>query len=104
MKRLPFDFHTVQYSEEYGDLDIYATGYCTPDFPGTMYRNNGDPGDPPESGETVWETVEIFDAANILRFALSRKANEFEPDWDALKEKAREDAEGRQDVRDNRED
>jgi hypothetical protein len=92
MKRLPFAIHTVQYNEVYGDLDVYATGYCTPDIPGTMYRSNGDPGDPPEPGECEFSAVQAYDADGKEVFKLANDINPFEPDWEALEEKAREDA------------
>lgn len=91
MKRLPFAIHTVQYSEIYGDLDVYATGYCTPDIPGTMYRSNGDPGDPPEAGEIVFLSVDAYDSDGAKVFEHG-KISQVEPDWEALEEKAREDA------------
>ena len=92
MTRYPFDIHTVQYNEEYGDIDIYATGYCTKDFPGTMYRSNGDPGDPPEPGECEFEKVQAFNASGQEVFNLCNKNSPIEPHWDALEEKARTDA------------
>ena len=91
MARYPFDIHTVQYNEEYGDLDIYATGYCTKDFPGTMYRRNGDPGDPPEPGECEFQMVTAFDADGKKLYQTGA-IETIEPDWEELEENAKADA------------
>lgn len=92
MTRYTFDIHTTQYNEEYGDLDIYATGYCTKDFPGTMYRSNGDPGDPPEPGECEFLIVRGYDADGNKVYDKNDGTKLVEPDWEALEEKARTDA------------
>lgn len=38
--------------EQYGEILVTAEGVITAYYPATMYRKNGDPGDPEEGGET----------------------------------------------------
>ena len=44
----------------YVEFEVECTGKLTPYHPATMYKNNGDPGDPEEGGELVDFTVELF--------------------------------------------
>lgn len=42
-----------------GGQDLRVTWHYDPGHPGTMYRRNGDPGDPPEPAEWYAEKVEL---------------------------------------------
>ena len=52
-----------------GGQDLRVTWHYDPGHPGTMYRSNGDPGDPPEPEEWYAEKVELkakLDASHDL--------------------------------------
>lgn len=92
VKRYPFDIETRQDNPEYGTISITARGYCTKDTPGTMYARNGDPGDPPEAGETIYLEVGASNEDGIDLYDHSRKENKINLDWEDLDEKAYENA------------
>lgn len=83
--RKSFEIETTQYSEEFGDVTIVACGTISPYYPATMYRANGDPGDPAEGGEVEYDDLTCYDSDGDEVV--------FEPDFDALDEIATEQAE-----------
>lgn len=70
----------------YLELEVEVTGEYTPEKPGTFYRSNGDPGDPPEYAEFSIQKVECkgVDITKILS----------DDDWSSLEESCIEDIEG----------
>jgi len=63
MKRYPFEFETEVGKKD--ELMLYCRGYVAEYVPATMYRNNGDPGDPAEGGEVEIEEMYVTDENGI---------------------------------------
>lgn len=74
------------------EIDVEVEAHVTPGFAGTMYRSNGDPGDPPESGEVEvmsvcgpdgeieFESLSASDQERLERLAEERAEN-YEAAW-----------------------
>lgn len=96
MKRYLFSITHNQTNDEYGEITIEASGYCTEDTPGTMYARNGDPGDPPEAGETEYNSVVVRGEDGKVLYDQRNRINPCDGykiiDWDDLEEAARENA------------
>ena len=62
-KREEFSF-----DRDFGDegYSVHAEGYIEAFFPGQKHNRNGDPGDPPEGGETVFTLIEVYDGDGNL--------------------------------------
>ena len=58
MKRFNFD---CEFETEQGTIYAHAEGHITNYYPATMYRKNGDPGDPEEGGECEYDEISATD-------------------------------------------
>ena len=56
-----FDFQCEYEHETLGTLYIAAVGGITKYYPATIYRSNGDPGDPEEGGECQYDELFVTD-------------------------------------------
>lgn len=82
-----FRFNTTRYTEEYGDVEVYAEGSASRYYPATMFSANGDPGDPAEGGEVTY--------TDLYAVATLEDGSELVIDWesdDALDDMAFEKA------------
>lgn len=48
------------------ELTLYVRGYVTESRPATMYKRNGDPGDPAEGGDVEIEEIYVTDENGIV--------------------------------------
>lgn len=51
-----------------GDFELNVSGLYSPGRPGSFYKRNGDPGDPPEPAEFEIDTVTNAEGENIMPF------------------------------------
>ena len=70
-----FSLRTTRYTEEYGDVTVFAEGTVSDYSPATMFNASGDPGDPAEGGEVEYD--EIYAVATL------EDGSEIELDWEA---------------------
>ena len=56
-----FDFQCEYEHPELGTLYVSAVGGITKYIPATMYRSNGDPGDPEEGGDCEYDELIVTD-------------------------------------------
>lgn len=79
----------------YLEIEVDVEGNFSPGSPGTFYRSNGDPGDPPESAEfeiekVIWQGVDIapmldkenFDFSSLEEDCIADIEDSNEPDYD----------------------
>jgi hypothetical protein len=90
-----FDFQSEYEHNDLGTLYVSAVGGITPHFNATMYRSNGDPGDPEEGGECQYDELMVEDD-NGIEYDFDNVIG----DWDWLDELAIENACGDDDFDD----
>jgi hypothetical protein len=79
----------------YLEIEVDVEGHFSPGKPGTFYRSNGDPGDPPEPTEfqiekVIWQGVDIapmldkdnFDFSSLEEDCIADIEDSNEPDYD----------------------
>jgi len=55
----------IEVSTHLGECEVVATVRYYPAFPGSWYRRNGDPGDPPEPSEVEVIAIKYMDGAKM---------------------------------------
>ena len=82
-----FDFDEEFQHDTLGTLYVSAVGGITKHYAATMYRSNGDPGDPEEGGDCEYDELIVTDESGI-----EYDFDDVIGDYDWLDERARSNA------------